>query len=132
MENAMARDGRIMLEFLTRPAICHPRADTLLVVDHAHAPVPGDGWAGVVTVGQAAPSPFSHGTGCACCAGRGGGLAAVLGDVFRRRATGALKWFDRVAVLPPEGQETAWRAALSGDIVVKARFAMQPPHPHSA
>lgn len=128
----MTRDGRIMLEFLTRPAIPTPRANTLLVVDRAHAPVPGGAWAGVITVDRPAVSPFMHATGCACCTGQGGGLAAVLGDVFRRRATGELEWFDRVAVLPPEGQETAWRAALSGDVVVNARFAVQPPHPDSA
>ncbi|WP_395370016.1 hypothetical protein [Komagataeibacter diospyri] len=128
----MTRDGRIVLEFLTRPAIPHPRADTLLVVDHAHASVSGAAWAGVITVDQPAASPFTHARGCVCCTGRGGGLAAVLGDVVRRRATGDLKWFDRVAVLPPEGQETAWRAALLGDVVVNARFAMQPPHPDSA
>ncbi|GAN95915.1 hypothetical protein Geu3261_0041_019 [Komagataeibacter europaeus NBRC 3261] len=125
MENVMTRDGRIALEFLTDRAAIHPRVDTLLVVGAGNAPAQAASWAGVVTVDRPAASPFMHAAGCACCTGRGGGLAAVLGDVFRRRATGDLKWFDRVAVLPPGGQAAAWRAALSGDVLVSARFAVR-------
>ncbi|MBL7232888.1 hypothetical protein [Komagataeibacter oboediens] len=128
----MSGDGRIALEFMNGPAAIPPRSDTLLVVGDGDMPPQPAAWAAVVTVDQAAISPFAHAAGCACCTGRGGGLAAVLGDVFRRRATGALKWFDRVAVLPPRGHEAAWRAALSADVLVSARFAVRPPRTGAA
>ena len=125
----MTGDGRIALEFLNAPAAIAPRPDTLLVAAAGDVSAhDAAAWAGVVTVDQPVmPALFAHGTGCACCTGRGSGLAALLGDVFRRRATGGLKWFDRVAVLPPPGQEAAWRRALSADVLVSARFAVQPP-----
>ena len=125
----MNDDRCIVLEFLASPAVLPPCANTLLVVGAGMASAAMPGWAGVVAVPAAAPTAFAagaHGAGCACCTGRGGGVAAVLADVFRRRATGALPWFDRVAVAAPPGQEGAWRAALGGDVLVTARFALQP------
>ncbi|MCE2565569.1 hypothetical protein [Komagataeibacter sp. FNDCF1] len=122
----MSHDQRIMLEFVTLPHVAPPRGDTLLVVG-AGVDVPAAGWAGVIVVPPStAFAAMGHGTGCACCTGRGGGVAAVLADAFRRRATGALPWFGRVAVVSPPGQEDAWRASLGADVLVTARFAVRP------
>lgn len=118
----MTADGRIPLEFLTDTTGLVPRPDTLLVTGTDG--IPAHGWAGVVMVAARPATAFGHMTGCQCCTGRGGTVAATLGDVFRQRATGGLKWFARVAVLPPVGQAQAWRAALRGDVLVGARFAM--------
>lgn len=124
----MSDDRRIVLEFVAGPAALPPRAGTLLVAGAGTVPATMPGWAGVVVVPAASPTAFAamaHGTGCACCTPRGS-VATVLADAFRRRATGVLPWFDRVAVLPPRGQEAAWRAVLAGDVLVCARFALQP------
>mgnify|MGYP003362936770 CR=1 FL=1 len=124
----MNDDQRIVLEFLAGPVPASPRADTLLVAGAGTLPAAVPGWAGVVVVPAPAPAAFafrSHGAGCACCTPRDG-VAAVLADVFRRRATSDLPWFDRVAVIAPPGQGAAWRAALAGDVLVSARFAPQP------
>ncbi|MCE2575923.1 hypothetical protein [Komagataeibacter sp. FNDCR2] len=118
----MTADGRIPLEFLTTTTGLAPRPDTLLVTGADMPPPPG--WAGLVVVPARAATAFGHGTGCQCCTGRGGTVAATLGDIFRQRATGGLEWFTRVAVLPPVGQARAWRAALEGDVLVSARFAL--------
>ncbi|GAB6967549.1 hypothetical protein JCM25156A_15860 [Komagataeibacter kakiaceti JCM 25156] len=118
----MTAEGRIPLEFLTTTAGLAPRPDTLLVTgDDISAPL---GWAGMVVVSARPATAFGHGTGCQCCTGRSGTVAAALGDIFRQRATGGLKWFTRVALLPPVGQAQAWRAALEGDVLVSARFAL--------
>lgn len=122
----MTADGRIPLEFVT--AIPVPRSDTLLVVGDGRTPPAVGAWADV-TVINAVTSPFAHVAGCLCCTGRGEGIAAALGDIFRRRATGGVKWFTRIIVLPPTGQEAAWRAALAGDVLASARFAICPPGP---
>ncbi|KAB8124150.1 hypothetical protein D3W54_07960 [Komagataeibacter medellinensis] len=127
-EKAMSDDRRIGLEFVADPAAVPSRAGTLLVAEAGTVPATMPGWAGVVVVPAASPTAFAamaHGMGCGCCTPRGS-VATVLADAFRSRAIGALPWFDRVAVLPPPGLEAAWRAALAGDVLVCARFALQP------
>lgn len=122
----MSDDRRIMLEFPASP-VGPPRGDTLLVVGADRLPAVVSGWAGVVAVpASTAFATAAHGAGCACCTGRSGGVAAVLADVFRRRATGALPWFDRVVLVAPPGQAGAWRMALERDVLVTARFALHP------
>ncbi|QHC34871.1 hypothetical protein [Komagataeibacter xylinus] len=116
-------DGRIVLEFVPPDRPLAPRADTLLVVGEGRQPGPAQGWAGVV-LAQAGTSPFMHGAGCQCCLPRNG-FAGLLGDIFRKRATGDLKWFTHVAVLPPPGQDVAWRGSVAGDVLAQARFCLK-------
>ncbi|WP_242501202.1 hypothetical protein [Komagataeibacter xylinus] len=124
MEHATMTDGRIALEFLAVGTSLTPRADTLLLVGDGRAPGPAEGWAGVVVV-RSAPTAFAqHAAGCLCCTPRRG-LAGVLGEIFRQRATGGQKWFTRVAVVPPPGQEAAWRADVAQDVLAQARFCVR-------
>ncbi|MBV1830597.1 hypothetical protein HNW77_09250 [Komagataeibacter sp. AV436] len=116
-------DGRIVLEFLPAGMPASPRADTLLVVGAGTPPGPAAGWAGIV-VARPGAMAFTHQAGCQCCLPRGN-LAGLLGDIFRQRATGGLKWFTHVAVLPPPGQEAAWRASVAGDVLAQARFCIK-------
>ncbi|WP_242621939.1 hypothetical protein [Komagataeibacter xylinus] len=123
MEHATMTDGRIALEFQVAGTPLTPRADTLLLVGDGSQPDPAEGWAGVVAV-RSAPTAFAqHAAGCLCCTARGG-LAGVLGEIFRQRAMGDQKWFTRVAVVPPPGQEAAWRADVARDVLAQARFSI--------
>ena len=117
-------DGRIVVEFVVAGGPVTPHPDTLLVVGDGSEPGPAEGWAGLV-VAQPATTTLTHGKGCQCCLPRSG-FAALLGDLFRKRATGGLKWFTRLVVVAPPGQEAAWRASMEKDMLAQARFRMSP------
>ncbi|PYD66246.1 hypothetical protein CDI09_09270 [Komagataeibacter nataicola] len=119
----MMADGRIVVEFVAADGAVTPRADTLLVVGDGRQPGPAEGWAGMV-VAQPAATAFTHALGCQCCLPRGG-LAGLMGDLFRKRATGGLKWFTRLVVVPPPGQEALWRASMEKDVLAQARFRVE-------
>ena len=70
------------------------------------------------------PPTFGHLTGCACCTPRGP-TATALATLFRARATGAAPFFTRIAVAASPAGEAAVRAAVRGDVLAAARFALQ-------
>lgn len=128
-EPARHDDGRIALELCARGTAPVADVDTVLVTvgqnigqdmgdidTHAH-------WGAVVPF-TPPTGLFSHGGGCACCTGRGQGLAGLLGDLFRRRATGALPWFGRVVVMADAARLATLRQEMTADLVVRARYRM--------
>lgn len=91
----------------------------------------GTGAAYLVEDGQDAPAGayavrFSagdgrHKPGCACCAGRSN-AAEALGRIFRARATAAAPFFTELIVLASEAGQAAIHAALTEDLMARARF----------
>lgn len=115
-------DGRIRLD-LCGPGALPPDARAVLVRVGPDAPAAAQdrGWAAVVPFAPPAPTAFGHGAGCGCCLGRGG-IGALLGDLFRRRATGDIAWFARVVVMADAASLPALRRDVTTDIVVRARY----------
>ena len=62
-----------------------------------------------------------HVPGCACCRPRSG-IATELGRLFMARARGEVAFFRRVVA--DQTDAPAVRAALAGDVVVRARFRL--------
>ncbi|POF62078.1 hypothetical protein CFR73_06160 [Novacetimonas maltaceti] len=121
-------DGRIRLE-LCSPGALPPDARTVLVRVGPAAPgeAQAGGWAAVVPLAPPAPAAFGHGAACGCCVGRAG-IGALLGDLFRRRATGGIAWFARVVIMADAAYLPALRRDVSTDIVVRARYRAADAH----
>lgn len=110
----MSDDGRIWVRFGT-VADVEP-GDALLIEGRAPAPGP-------VVARFVVPARIGgHPVGCSCCAPRGP-VATALGGLFLARARGELPWFRSVvAVTQSAAGAEAVRAALTEDIVTRARF----------
>ncbi len=68
----------------------------------------------------------AHPLGCACCLPRGP-VAVALGRLFLARARGEAPLFDTViAVTRGAAGAAAVRAALTDDVVTRARFRLAP------
>ena len=91
------------------------RADEAVLSDKTPLPAPPSFAVPIVPVG--------HALGCSCCILRPAATLA-LADVFRRWVLGTA--FRAVLADLSAGNEAALRAALEGDIVVAARFRLQP------
>ncbi|MBV1833837.1 P-loop NTPase family protein [Novacetimonas pomaceti] len=125
-EPARHDDGRIALELCARDTAPVADANAVLVtVGQDMGDIDAHAKWGAVVPFTPLPAPFSHGGGCACCTGRGQGLAALLGDLFRRRATGGLPWFGRVVVMADAARLSALRREMTADLVVRARYRME-------
>jgi G3E family GTPase len=82
--------------------------------------MPATGYAVRFALGPGQPG---HLAGCACCTLRGP-AADALTTMFRARATGAAPFFTRVVVLASPDGQAAVRAALTQDVVTRARFRL--------
>jgi hypothetical protein len=70
-----------------------------------------------------AGSKPGHIAGCACCTPRGP-AADALGAMFQARARGDAPFFKRVVILASPQGEAAIRAALTDDVVTRARYRL--------
>ena len=68
---------------------------------------------------------FGHGIGCSCCVPRGA-VAAALTRLFLDRARGTEDGSGDVVIVGDTNGEAAVRAAVAGDVLLRARFFFAP------
>lgn len=110
------RDSRVVVRFGT---VDQAGAETALLIEgDPPAPLGCPMARFVLGAGLA-----GHAPGCACCVPRGP-VADALGRLFLDRARGGAWFREVVAVVRGPAAEAAVRAAVTGDVVVRARFRL--------
>lgn len=94
------------------------KQDDAVLVQEGCAPPDG---AEIVAWFRVEERKIGHGAGCLCCVQRGA-VAEALTRLYLDRARGTLPAFGRMVVVGDTNGKTTVRAALDGDVLLRARF----------